>query len=249
MEKAFPGWPHRTEQSQAFQQAVLNAGTKDPDALFRTHPEVKAAFERFFAGRPRLPSGDKRWGWLKLMAAGVKYCEAAVAKEKYQVDLGPVIRRRNEVFDSEALFNKATKKYAMGSFGGAGEGRNKFKSIWVMVWEDRSQPPEFYSHIGKIGRFHHSSFKAGGRIAAAGEWLITDGKCEVVSGCSGHYKPEPWRLLLALDYLKKVNVITDATKLEVWLKDTTNANRKQLVNCITFTNRWERNMRDYQLFP
>ena len=61
--------------------------------------------------------------------------------------------------------------------------------IWVCSNEPGRTQPIFYSHIGKIGKFHHSSFKAGGGVIGAGEWIVANGKLLKVSANSGHYRP------------------------------------------------------------
>ena len=61
--------------------------------------------------------------------------------------------------------------------------------IWVCALEDHQERPSFYSHIGKIQKFHHSSFKAGRDVIGAGEWIVTGGKLLKISANSGHYRP------------------------------------------------------------
>lgn len=39
------------------------------------------------------------------------------------------------------------------------------------------------------GEFHHSSFLAGGNVAAAGELKVTNGELRLISDKSGHYEP------------------------------------------------------------
>ena len=53
---------------------------------------------------------------LKIIAKGVKYCGRDHIEKKYRVDLGPPVRRRGEVFDSQALFDKKIgNRYLPGS--------------------------------------------------------------------------------------------------------------------------------------
>jgi hypothetical protein len=245
MRRAFHGWPESTAEADQFQEAVLGAGTKDADAILKDF-KVKTAFEKFFGGAAKVPKGGQRYGYLKLIASGVKYCEAALAKEKYQVELGPMITRRGSTFDSQTVFEKASRQYAIGSFAGhvGADPAYKFKSIWVMVGDHDTH--EFYSHVGKMGRFHHSSFRAGKKVTAAGEWLIVDGKCKIINGCSGHYRPEPWRLLIALHSLKNKGVVTDETQIECWRNQDRS---REFWPCITFMNEWATNMRLYSLIP
>jgi len=62
-------------------------------------------------------------------------------------------------------------------------------TIFVMTADGR-----FYAKLApEVGLFHHSSFTAGGPVAAAGELVVHAGKLEEVSDKSGHYRP-PARL-------------------------------------------------------
>jgi hypothetical protein len=49
--------------------------------------------------------------------------------------------------------------------------------------------------------FHHSSFLAGGRVAAAGGMKVTSGRVESISNHSGHYTPRVEHLLNVIDAL------------------------------------------------
>ncbi len=59
------------------------------------------------------------------------------------------------------------------------------KPIFIM---DRNGAFYLAKHA-PVGHFHHSSFKAGQNVAAAGEMIIRDGVLEEVTNFSGHYKP------------------------------------------------------------
>jgi len=56
------------------------------------------------------------------------------------------------------------------------------------------------------GKFHHSSFLAGGPVAAAGEISVVRGKLTEITDRSGHYKPAPKFLAQAKDSLSKKGV-------------------------------------------
>jgi hypothetical protein len=53
----------------------------------------------------------------------------------------------------------------------------------------RDQAGNFYTHSHKAGRFHHSSFVAGGPVFGAGEWVVSGGFIDKIKGKSGHYQP------------------------------------------------------------
>lgn len=248
MKAAFPGWPGDTTEASEFAAAVIaGKGSKSADTIFRTNPSIKPAYDRFVKTlypRRTTPFPDpKAYGILKILSGGVKYCTDSMA-EKYKVELGPTMTRGGKVFDSEDLFKEKTKRYLQGTIA-AGNDWTKCRSIWVMSWDTTGQP-EFFTHIGKIGRFHHSSFKAGEAVLAAGEWVISKGVCKMINSCSGHYRPESWRLLAACIQLKNRAVLTPQTVIEVWRKDN---KQRELVNCLQFISSYDRSLQTYQLFP
>ena len=66
-------------------------------------------------------------------------------------------------------------------------------AIYVM-----SPSGEMYADQHKVGLFHHSSFLAGGDVAAAGEINVVGGKVRRITNKTGHYKAgaeEVWQLL------------------------------------------------------
>jgi hypothetical protein len=61
--------------------------------------------------------------------------------------------------------------------------------IWVCTSAENGKDAAFYSHVGKLDTFHHSSFLAGGDVISAGEWIVEKGKLRKISANSGHYRP------------------------------------------------------------
>lgn len=49
----------------------------------------------------------------------------------------------------------------------------------------------YLSESEAIGQLHHSSFLAGGNVAAAGEMLVREGRLILITNRSGHYRPPP----------------------------------------------------------
>lgn len=48
----------------------------------------------------------------------------------------------------------------------------------------------FYASFdARRGHFHHSSFLAGGPVAAAGDFVVSAGRLRAVTNASGHYRP------------------------------------------------------------
>jgi hypothetical protein len=82
-----------------------------------------------------------------------------------------------------------------GIHGNAGVG------IYVMT-----RTGQVYSGPGFISLLHHSSFLAGGDVAAAGEIRAVKGVVTEVSNNSGHYKPEAKYLANILNWLASGNI-------------------------------------------
>jgi hypothetical protein len=245
MKKAFPGWPKDTANWRKFASEVHVSEGQVSFVGDRSFAET--AFHKFtdviWPGRT-VPEA-KVAGLMKILLKGVKYCRGDYAEKKYKVTLGPAITRRGEVFDTKNVYDAKMKRYAQGSVA-PGQDWTKFRCIWVMACPEDG-PPSFYSHVGKIGRFHHSSFLAGEAVMAAGEWTIESGKLLHINACSGHYKPEDWRFLKACTFLKNEGVITQQTKLEVW-KDG-RASGRELVDCLPFLKDFAANRRQgYMLY-
>jgi len=245
---AFPGWPEDPSAANQFASNVFVSGGK-VSILEGAKSEVMSAITRFAAVLwPRQTVPDRRLFLLsKWLAKGVKYCSASQI-DKYKIELGPSIRRGippAEIFDSQTLYNRkvAPERYMAGSISTPNDW-TKCRSIWVMICANGSQPT-FYSHIGKLGRFHHSSFKSGGAVMAAGEWVITSGELKMINACSGHYKPEPWRFAFAANYLKDAGIVRPNTTIEVW-----RAGTRGLEPCLDFLSNLTGNLtQGYSLYP
>lgn len=249
MEAAFPNWKTDKTEAERFATVVAASGKlTDFDALMK-NDAIRLPINRFTTHMRLTLRPERKLGIIKLLATGVKYYDEERAKKKFLVSLGPVIRRRGEIFDSQVLYDKKVKHYGMGTASGGGaQDHTKYRSIWVMAWDEAGKA-EFFSHIGKFGRFHHSSFKAGGKIVAAGEWVIVKGKCAMINSCSGHYRPESQRFLLACTELNAAGILTRDTDVEVWEKDKKKAPRRQLVPWPEFGKDWNASVARYDLFP
>ena len=78
--------------------------------------------------------------------------------------------------------------------------------IWVCVKEQGRKEPVFYSHCGRVHRFHHSSH-AGGDVLGAGEWIVEKGRLLRISANSGHYRPP-------VDYFRRAVLFILKTAVE-----------------------------------
>ncbi len=140
----------------------------------------------------------------KALAAGVKYVTRDDDRAKYRITLGAQLFRGDSVFDTEELKQKYRDK--------EGSSYSYSEVIWVL-----GPDKEFYSHIAKLGRIHHSSFFGGEAILAGGIWVVEKGDIKWISGESGHYKPGLGPLIVALRRLCVANAIkSDAPVVKVW---------------------------------
>ena len=253
MEETFPGWPQNSPDYDYFRARVLAALKPKSSAnaaavvheLFRREPQVAHDFHTFKAKSPfaNIKQEQRFFGILKVMVKGVKYLSAQT-RAKYKIELGAHLKRREKLFDTASLYNSKSVVSPAGSIGGAAIKGKAKRCIWVMT-SNSEKEYEFYSHFGKLGRFHHSSFKGGGKVMAAGEWFVEAGNCTLISACSGHYQPEPWRFLLAFNKLNQVGAINQQTEIQVW--DSNKAEQRK--DALTFMNEFAKNLQTFTLYP
>jgi hypothetical protein len=260
LEHTFDGWPDSAEYEN-FRKIVRVALAKEKQFMPRRDPEtvgielscipaIDNPYKKFtaFPENPLGKHGRKLNYYknvLKIMANGVKYLTADM-RIKYEVTLGAQLTRRGYPFCTEALCNRKLKNSIPGSQHSSKLVGKKKRCMWVMT-ESGDGDVRCYSHFGKIGAFHHSSFLGGGGVMAAGEWYVEKGKCTLVNALSGHYKPEPWRLLRALKVLASRGVISAETEIQVFTA-TYPAGAEARLNLIDFMNNWAKNMGDYSLY-
>lgn len=173
---------------------------------------------------------NQRWHetFVDWFAKGVKYVVGKEARERYQVSIGKdgTLSRRGfgensaitDKFDSEELRKYHKEK--------GGQDRPIGECIWVL-----GEDGEFYAHLGKLGRFHHSSLGGAKHVAAAGEWTVKNGKLESIDGTTGHYRVPPEALISALEVLDKEGALSDKTKVVLYQKT---GGKKEEVNAKNF---------------
>ncbi|MGA2078001.1 MAG: hypothetical protein ABSH52_31315 [Terriglobia bacterium] len=173
----------------------VTAQSADDQKVKSWNPALFAAAQQ--KGRPEWEQFYLRW-----FRKGVKYLADDHTRERYWVEIhGGIMKRRlrskdqeRTPFDTKELIDKVKEKYPdMG-----------FLCIWVLSTKD-----QFYSHVGKIGRFHHSSLLAGTEVKSAGEWGVGHGKLKWINGKSGHYKPELARFVESIELLSPSGVVPD----------------------------------------
>ncbi len=109
---------------------------------------------------------------LNLGAGGVKYLRSARDREPYEY-----------VLVGGRLVKKSHPDQLLSTCGMRTHERKGGWAIFVVA-----PSGAIFTNSHTVGRFHHSSFLAGGPIKAAGEWLVKDGKILAISDKTGHYK-------------------------------------------------------------
>jgi hypothetical protein len=158
----------------------------------------------------------------------VKYLTTLMQRLKYRVTVGNRLKRRSMLLDTRSIkqhFKSKDRSYGTGraSLGMAplikSAGRDEVQEwmdgslIWVCA-DGPSGQPDFYTHVGKINRFHHSTFFAGADLIGAGEWIVEDGRLKKISANSGHYQPSIDFLYTSVLHLKEA--WQDDTVVLVW---------------------------------
>jgi hypothetical protein len=154
----------------------------------------------------------KVWGWSaedvakyydpvtgKAQGTKVKYIRSPAELATYAVKLGPTLTygRPRRTLDTEGMVSKAS---------GPGWG------IFVMDAQGR-----VYVGQHRVGLFHHSSFTAGGDVAAAGEMKVTRGKLVGITAKSGHYEPNARQTRQMLDRLAGAGCPLAGVECKVWI--------------------------------
>src|SRR5579875_3829954 len=129
-------------------------------------------------------SGDK----LVVDKVKVKYLAPDERKEFELLGANPFHQgSQRRVFTTDGMFSK---------FSGEGYG------IYVM-----DQQGHLYADRHRVGLFHHSSFLAGGDVAAAGELKVSSsGELQHLTSKSGHYRPSPAELWQVVEEMRRRGV-------------------------------------------
>jgi len=147
--------------------------------------------------------------YINWFRAGVKYQNDEKTRDKYLVEVkgGQLFRKKKsenanrELFDTFELVEQFKSKH---------QGMTS-AAIWVLSPADK-----FYSHLVKIGRFHHSSLLGGTVVKAAGEWGVKEGKIMWVNGKSGHYRPDTTLFIGAINSLNNDRAFAPDAKVRLY---------------------------------
>ena len=135
--------------------------------------------------------------------------------------LGSSGRRRYYVYIDGGRLKREDEKGVKGFLSTTGQ-ISKWSGtdmgIWVMGSDhDKEAGYPLYAGFMKIGKFQHSSFLEGKKVLAAGEWKVSEsGQLLLITGRSGHYKPDMGNLVAALKDLKFKKVDLSCAKVEVF---------------------------------
>jgi hypothetical protein len=140
------------------------------------------------------------WKYTKLKAMGKTY--------RGETDLGT----NTKGFNTKYLKDAGREPFRLKFDGGTIKRRDEAFSTTSMRsnWSEADDGTAMYvmDNTGsifagsqKVGRFHHSSFMAGGPVAAAGEMSLNNGTLKYINTFSGHYLPTPDHLTQVLQEL------------------------------------------------
>jgi hypothetical protein len=134
------------------------------------------AMEKAYKGETNIETNAKGFNTKYLKEAG---------REPFRLKFeGGTIKRRDEAFSTASMKSNWSE---------ADDGT----AMYVM-----DNTGSIFAGSQKVGRFHHSSFMAGGPVAAAGEMSLNNGTLKYINNSSGHYLPTPDHLTQALRELR-----------------------------------------------
>ncbi|KAL5974612.1 hypothetical protein ACLOJK_031282 [Asimina triloba] len=134
----------------------------------------------------------------------LKECPRSLLQQQCIKYLGP---QEREHLEYKLIEGRIVRKFS-GEVLDTTEESKEGKWIFVM-----STSKKLYAGQKKKGRFHHSSFLAGGATLAAGRFIVKDGYLKCIWAYSGHYRPSAENLKSFLSYLEENGVIL--SKVEI----------------------------------
>lgn len=147
----------------------------------------------------RQPTKLSFWDWLDQQEPGAPEEVTYLSKQKKRNQY-MLLPKDGRLYQSGKLFDTTGMETAASGSGYA---------IFVV-----STAGAFYSDSHVIGKFHHSTFLAGGAVRAAGEIKVKQGVLRKITRKTGHYRADREHLLYALNQLVRRGV--DIGQAEVW---------------------------------
>ncbi|KFK34532.1 hypothetical protein AALP_AA5G158200 [Arabis alpina] len=143
----------------------------------------------------------------------IKECPRSKLKQQCIRYLGPQEREEYEYVIIEGkIVHKLTGQFLHTMHGSEG-------TKWIFVM---STFKKLYAGLKKKGRFHHSSFLAGGATLAAGRVVVDNGVLKTISAYSGHYRPSDDSLDTFLSFLRENAVSLDGVEVHKASEDSDN---------------------------
>jgi len=140
-------------------------------------------------------------------------CPRSKLKQECIRYLGPQEREEYEYVIIEGkIVQKLTGKFLHTMHGSEG-------TKWIFVMSTFNK---LYAGLKKKGRFHHSSFLAGGATLAAGRVVVDNGVLKTISAYSGHYRPSDDSLETFLSFLRENAVSLDGVEVHKASEDSDN---------------------------
>lgn len=117
---------------------------------------------------------------VQLENSRVHYCTAD-ERQQYRA----VVQRGRLVWKNKSLQGRWQRHECVHTLGDSTFGES---TRWIFVMDLNRN---MYLNRKQKGRFHHSSFLAGGRVLSAGRIVVDNGVISLLDGTSGHYKTSP----------------------------------------------------------
>ncbi|KAG5252673.1 IQ domain-containing protein [Salix suchowensis] len=147
-------------------------------------------------------SGQPFFYWLDVgdgKEVEVEECPRSKLQENSIKYLGPKEREQYECIIIEGKFFHKQSRNLVDT-----------KGKWIFVL---SPTRRLYAGQKKRGKFHHSSFLAGGATIAAGTVIIENGNLKFISPMSGHYRPTQEKFESFLSFFKDSGVNLDEVQV------------------------------------
>uniref|UniRef100_A0A6N2N875 RING-type domain-containing protein n=1 Tax=Salix viminalis TaxID=40686 RepID=A0A6N2N875_SALVM len=166
-------------------QAIYHADLHENTVSFFKNPKSESAASR-------LDVGDGK-------EVEVEECPRSKLQENSIKYLGPKEREQYECIIIEGRFFHKQSRNLVDT-----------KGKWIFVL---SPTRRLYAGQKKRGKFHHSSFLAGGATIAAGTVIIENGNLKFISPMSGHYRPTQEKFESFLSFFKDSGVNLDEVQV------------------------------------
>ncbi|XP_059462756.1 IQ domain-containing protein IQM3-like [Corylus avellana] len=153
-------------------------------------------------------AGQPFFYWLDLGAGkeiDLTECPRSILQERRVKYLGPLERNQYEYIVSKGKFIHKRSGHDLHTIQGSQAAK------WIFVF---STSGRLYVGKKEKGRFHHSSFLAGGATIAAGSLVAEHGILKSITRCSGHYRPRDDSLKRFLSVLGEYGVNLNGVQIE-----------------------------------